>query len=713
MNETDNCQYLEINRNNPQWQSARDKTRVLLIAINVPGYYSLPVRILSLVVSREKILEGFSIRFLEAANNEASDDLAQLVGELSPDIVGFSVNIWNRELSRELAGIIRQQNPGVKIIAGGQECTNSIENPLEVMPEFDYVIDGEGELSFVEFLRQWHPGSADIREPQSVSGLHYSIQGKPCFSGPASIVKSLDDLPSVILAGLVEPRRNYKLGVMLEGARGCPFHCTYCFEGGSDRKVRSASMARLTLEIEYMVAQGADYFHMMDPVICNSDPERLRSISNLFRKLRARNPNTILLVEAYAQHISEEIGGMLDKGFVVDVGLQTMNPDTAEAVRRKHHPEKFRQGLSRLRKSGATFNMYLICGLPYETLGTFLQGIRFVVDEKPPQLFLNELRLLNGTQLRRQADELGYVYDSNPPYDVFSTPWMSERELKISQALSKVFEQTYNLNGRSVYCKAPWYASPKEDSRGTIIMPLNSPCSCNCSGCAISADTENSPRQWHDREAGYGPLAGKDIELLAGSDIPEVSLRQYAGQLQLASVLRTKLVAPPEFLVEKDRIGRLFNSGIWHYRTFLEAPDLNDPESSDAFKRRIANLKEIIRPIALLGYAVLNPQLDIVLLPGDSSPENYRRAVMTIVEIMPGVITVPAELDLREDEWRNELAVAFECCLANKQWLRLPHRTLEYALRLNDNSRSIMTDLEYLGLVSHAQNRPPCFVEEC
>ncbi|MCL7488341.1 MAG: radical SAM protein [Desulfobulbaceae bacterium] len=711
--ETANWQHLEIKDSDPsQWLLDKAKENVLLVALNMPGYYSLPVRILSLLAGQsDELGSRFNVRYMENSIREPTDRLLAVITSMHPGIIGFSVNIWNRQLVIELAAAIKKILPGVTLLAGGQEVTNSVTNPLLALPGFDYIIDGEGEIPFGQFLRQWDKDANTLAEPARVSGLHYYTPGaQPAFTGPAEIVAGLDEVPSVILAGLIDPRLcAKKLGVMIEGARGCPFRCGYCFEGGYNRKVRSAPMERVIAEMEYMVDKGAGYFHLMDPILCNSNPRRLKEISEFFTALRQSRKGAVILVEAYAQHITEEIAGHLKQGFIIDIGLQTINEQTNEAITRPFDRERFREGITYLHKTGASFNIYLICGLPHETMESFFRGILFALEQNPTKIFFNELQLLNGTALRKKALDFNYTFNPVPQYEVHATPWMNKRSMQITLTAARTLGRYYNLNGRSIYAAAPWYASPHGVSHEEIVLDLASPCAHGCPGCVQGDVRASRPEEWRKLEKAKGKLAGKDVRMRVGNQVDDKPLLRFSGKMPLASVLRTGIHAPADFFDNPRRVDSLFQSGAWHYTTFLTAPPARDPRAAARFDRKLAALESLNRTLPLPGAAVLEPHLDIRLLTGKADPDGYLLAIEKITARRPTVISVPRELDHAGKKWQAALARGFDICISRGHWLRLPAKQMRHALA-EEYSDEVITCLGKMNLISADDNQPVCYV---
>ncbi|NLZ17787.1 MAG: radical SAM protein [Desulfobulbaceae bacterium] len=729
-------QYLDISGPNISWPQD-GRRRVLLVAINMPGYYSLAVRILALVAAQTGDLASqVSIRYVEVDNTENMADLAVRLAAWQPDCIAWTLNIWNRMPVEELLLHLRPLLPQALFLFGGQEVTDSAVDFLQHLTELDYLIEGEGEIPFVQFLRAWLQGGCDrLIDPSAVSGLRHRSRGVSVLSRPAETVHNLDDLPSVILAGLIQPDQRNLLGVMLEGSRGCPNRCSFCFEGGRRGRVRSASVARLAEEAAFMAARGAGYFHILDPILCNSNPARLRELAQVLAELQRKNPRTVISVEIYAHQVSEELAECLKSCTIVDVGLQSTHEPTARAIHRAWQPERFRAGLARLRKAQVPFNIYLICGLPEETLATYLQGLVSIMLEQPTRIFCNELCLLNGTELRHRALEYGYHFDQEPPYRAWSNRWMTEADFALAQAASKVVEKRYNLTARAIHTKAPWLPGHAPEYGGLTRIVLQSPCSYKCPGCTrASAQTTALP---DDLTGMLVELQDDDVELVVGDRVDKQSLMQLIGRLQLYAPARLRLVAPPGLFAEAEWVQHLVHRGVWHYRSFAatamyakmqttagtdahinaEINAQHDATNSRAFFHLSQNYR-------LTGFALIRPFSEIILLlPQEPDAEACCTSLRKLADTGLTMLTLPSAAADMPKQWQEQLAREFCRLLPQLCWLRLPDPVLHLALAPaygtptgGNPSAQISASLQALGLttstVAVVPNQPPCFMAD-
>ena len=85
------------------------------------------------------------------------------------DVVAFSCYIWNITQTLEVARLLKQINPQIKILLGGPEVSYDYTEFIQ-RPEVDYIICGEGEIPFAAFMNHF----PDVH---SVPNLAYKENG--------------------------------------------------------------------------------------------------------------------------------------------------------------------------------------------------------------------------------------------------------------------------------------------------------------------------------------------------------------------------------------------------------------------------------------------------------------------------------------------------------------------------------------------------------
>ncbi len=161
---------------------------------------------------------------------DVANTVARLVRELEPDVVGLSVMTFQRRTALAIARLVRSLRPGVRIVAGGYDPSLAPETYEAPQTEIDFIVRGEGDLTFRELLR-----ALERREDTArIEGLSYrSLLAPHRFThNPARHVSSLDNgtinLPNRaarVLSGYTFLGRPIDI---VETSRGCTYDCSFC-----------------------------------------------------------------------------------------------------------------------------------------------------------------------------------------------------------------------------------------------------------------------------------------------------------------------------------------------------------------------------------------------------------------------------------------------------------------------------------------------------
>src|SRR5262245_53453015 len=160
--------------------------------------------------------------------NRVRETVERLVATGKPDLVGLSVMTFQRRTAKKLIDLIRQLRPGVQVAVGGYDPSLASEaytdNGHGVV---DFIVRGEGEITFRELLRAIEAGCGF----DHIAGLSYR-RGDRFFHNPDRGVTRLDrgeiNLPNRsarVLHGYTVLGRPADV---VETSRGCTFDCNFC-----------------------------------------------------------------------------------------------------------------------------------------------------------------------------------------------------------------------------------------------------------------------------------------------------------------------------------------------------------------------------------------------------------------------------------------------------------------------------------------------------
>ncbi len=205
----------------------------------------------------------------------------------------------------------------------------------------------------------------------------------------------------------------YKLS--LNGGMTCPNRdgtcgdrgCIFCSAGGSGDFTPDASLpvARQIEEAKARVAGkfgGGRYIAYFQAYTNTYAPvEKLRE---LFTEVIERQDIAVLSVATRPDCLGDGVADLLEelngvKPVWVELGLQTVKPETVEYIRRGYATEVYDEAVERLNACGIHTVTHVILGLPGETRGDMLETVRHAVRCGTRGIKLQLLHVLEGTDL--------------------------------------------------------------------------------------------------------------------------------------------------------------------------------------------------------------------------------------------------------------------------------------------------------------------------
>lgn len=393
--------------------------KTLFVAVNAKYVHTnIAVRYLTNVCKRE----GFLCDFCEFTINETKNRITERLYMSDCDVYGFSCYIWNIDYVLTLCRDIKVLKPDCKIVLGGPEVSFGAEKMLEENEFIDYIVCGEGEKAIPRLLKKM-PKNRCV------------VYGEMAEMETLPFPYTEDDLEKVV--------KGEKL-VYYETSRGCPFRCSYCLSSVAG-DVRFLPLERVKYEIEKFVRLGAMTVKFVDRTF-NADKKRALEIWKYCSSIEGE---TCFHFEIGADLIDDESIEFLKtvpKGkFQFEIGVQSTNEKTIDAVSRSMKLEKLKENVKAIRAVGNIhLHLDLIAGLPYENYESFAKSFNEIYVLRPHALQLGFLKLLKGSGLRQQAEKFGMLYSTAAPYEVFSTDWLKYEEIIRLKAIEDVFERYYN-----------------------------------------------------------------------------------------------------------------------------------------------------------------------------------------------------------------------------------------------------------------------------
>jgi radical SAM superfamily enzyme YgiQ (UPF0313 family) len=202
---------------------------------------------------------------LVLVQDKVRQTIERLVSEIRPDVVGLSVMTFQRKTAKKVINLVRSLRPEARVVVGGYDPSldrDAFTGRFEVGA--DFVVSGEGELTFRELLRAIENESGF----EGIAGLSFR-SGDRFYHNPDRPVSGLEsgeirvpNRESRVLEGYTMLGRQVDV---IETSRGCTFDCSFCsIIEMRGRNFHTYSFDRVIADIRDACERGARSIFIVD-----------------------------------------------------------------------------------------------------------------------------------------------------------------------------------------------------------------------------------------------------------------------------------------------------------------------------------------------------------------------------------------------------------------------------------------------------------------
>ncbi len=385
-------------------------------------YYMMPLGLVSIASVLQQ--NGITVKILDF--NFYSSDIRSDLLRWKPSVIGIGGTTGTRKGSFKLAEVCKKVLPETLVVYGGIHATFTAEDTLKNIPEIDYVIKGEGEFSFLEFVEiALARKQTDLTQ---IPGLSYRAGVKIIHNEPVRI----DDLNSLPIPARDLCEGNYKIKLdylgyeadFLMTSRGCPFSCDFCaasrmFPGG----IRYKSIPLIKLEI--------------DRILSIKKIKALKIFDSTFTASRQHVLDFCKMIKPYNLMWECEIRvdtvdfdllkSMKDAGCCyVDIGMETSDEKILRSIFKFITVKQVEEVLSHCNQLGIKAKVFFTFGHLGQSFQSCLNDVNYIKRNKNKIDFFATtvgLRIYPGTQLEKKAVNAGIISDKFSWAKYTPSPW--------------------------------------------------------------------------------------------------------------------------------------------------------------------------------------------------------------------------------------------------------------------------------------------------
>lgn len=336
------------------------------------------------------------------------------------DILGTGDLVVYHEKLQKIAFYARKIKPGLKIWVGGGLVTHSPIEAMNLIPEADYGMIGEGEVTSLELVRflERNPGGYQEEDIEKIDGLVIrKDDGSLFLTEKRAEISDLDSIPFPDWEGfrLVETCQKYakesgSIVAPVVSSRSCPNSCTFCSKSGGKR-YRQRSLENIFAEIDELV----NLYHVnklnFNDELFAADIERLYRFCDMIEKYH--------ISYRISLHIGKNLTLELLKRMrqsgcsVIFYGLESADDNVLKSMRKHITLEEIERCLKITKQAGIVVEGCFIFGDPAETKETVAKTLSWIEDNYAMGLFETApIKLYPGSQLYEDALASGKIKDA-------------------------------------------------------------------------------------------------------------------------------------------------------------------------------------------------------------------------------------------------------------------------------------------------------------
>jgi anaerobic magnesium-protoporphyrin IX monomethyl ester cyclase len=367
-----------------------------------------PLGLMSIAAYLEE--RGVEVEIIDCYGTSAGiDELAADIVARCPDTVGFSCTTSCFLEGYAIAERLKDKDDGINVVFGGAHASAVGPALLDVFPAIDYLVMGEGELTFYELI------SSARENVDSIPGVGYRLGGKGTLSSVRQNIEDLDSLPFPAYHLLPEFPKRYYLPLFsyptapntsVISSRGCPYQCSYCDRSVFRKGFRANSPAYVHEHLDYLHRDfGIRHVFFYDDLF-TFDRGRIEALCVL--KEKKRLPVTYNCI-ARLEHVDEELLVLLKRSgcWQVNFGIESGDPELLGKHRKGYALDEVHRKLLMVKNAGMRVKGLFMVGLPGETEQSIRRTIDYALSLPLDEINVTKFTPFPGAPVYRTIGEHG------------------------------------------------------------------------------------------------------------------------------------------------------------------------------------------------------------------------------------------------------------------------------------------------------------------
>lgn len=383
---------------------------------SMANHYVMPMGILyiSAYTKRANVANIYTLN-LNHESGEEFDILSSFITTHEIDVFGVGGLSGEYQDIARMVKFAKKIKPYIITMVGGGIMTADPVSTMQALPETDYGIIGEGELTTVELLE----ALTCHKDVTSINGIIFQDKDNLHITAHRKEIKDLDDLPFPDYEGfkygeyiktnpdLSDEGKKYSQ-VSVIGGRSCKYNCTFCFHP-SGSVYRQRSLDSIFSEIDYLTAKYPISYIALREELFATDNQRVAEFCKRIEKYDF-DWSIQLRIDCVNQDLVELLKGTRCR--YVFVGVESANDEVLRSMHKGINLKQIEDALEMLRDAQLNSRSGVIFGDSAETYDTAMFTLDwFRANHKKYRMFVDMIISFPGSMLYKKACMSGEIPD--------------------------------------------------------------------------------------------------------------------------------------------------------------------------------------------------------------------------------------------------------------------------------------------------------------
>ena len=342
------------------------------------------------------------LRSLKNDNHHIWHEIKEEISKFKPDIVGISVWTTFAASAFKISSLCKNYDQNIPVVMGGPHITLKYEEVIKICPNVDFLIKGEGEITFCELAKaiEDKQSSEKNNNPfKKIKGISYKWNNKIIHNPPQEFISNLDLLPYPARDLLLnkDSYNSEDMGLLMS-SRGCPFNCSYCATEIWKRSVRYHSVDYIIEEIKHIIKEfGTKQFTFKDDSFTINKNRVLEFCNRLIEEDININWDCNTRVDLIEEKLLRKMKASGCNS--IKVGIETGSERVLELINKRTTLSQARAAAKLFKKVDIHWTGYFMMGVPSETKEEIYRTLNFMKELKPDFASFSVYEAFPGTEL--------------------------------------------------------------------------------------------------------------------------------------------------------------------------------------------------------------------------------------------------------------------------------------------------------------------------